>query len=163
MQWIYIGLVIRAKLSGFTWCTPVFLFSLPGMPARRLYVLLLLISSFLSISLWLIISGFTTNFQKFSPNGRNLIADNQSHLFSNDSRDVAIATCCSRDGPLPEQPLSYNKRTTSGFFLIQLSCYLATYTLQQAIRFASDSRLHPCRMKSRYLNCCSLRCWRCWR
>jgi len=92
VQWIYIGLVIRAKLSGFTWCTPVFLFSLPGMPARRLYVLLLLISSFLSISLWLIISGFTTNFQKFSPNGRNLIADNQSHLFSNDSRDVAIAT-----------------------------------------------------------------------
>ena len=43
--------------------------------------------------------------------------------------------------PLLEQPLGYNKRTTSGFFSRNFSCYLATYTLLQAIRFASGRSL----------------------
>jgi len=50
---------------------------------------------------------------------------------------VFSTKCCSRDGPLPEQPLGYNQRTTSGFISRNFSYYSTSFSLQRAIRFAS--------------------------
>ena len=61
--------------------------------------------------------------------------------------------------PFPEQPLGYNQRTTSGFISHNFFYFITTFSLQRAIRFASGSRLRPCRTKSRYLNCYSLHCY----
>ena len=61
-----------------------------------------------------------------------------------------------RIAPFPEQPLGYNTRTTSGFISCNFSCSFTSYTLLQAIHFASSSRLRPCHTKSLYLNCYSL-------
>ena len=55
--------------------------------------------------------------------------------------------CCSRDGPLPEQPLGYNKRTTSDFILgigqfirlMMLTVLFVCSRLWQAVRSPSLS------------------------
>jgi len=61
--------------------------------------------------------------------------------------------------PLPEQPLGYNIRTTSGFISRNFFYSFTTFSLQRAIGFASSSRLRPCRTKSLYLSCYSLHCY----
>jgi len=47
---------------------------------------------------------------------------------------LSLPACCSTDSPIPEQPLGYNTRTTSGFISRSFSCSFTTHTLLQAIR-----------------------------
>jgi len=50
-------------------------------------------------------------------------------------------TCCSRDSPIPEQPLGYNKRTTSGFISRNFS-YAAFRLRDRSDPIATIARLY---------------------